>query len=533
MHPYLLHHLLEISAEKYPEQNAVILKESSITYEDLYFKSNQLAQALIALGVQKGDRVSLMLNKSIESVVAIFGVLMAGASYVPIDPAAPVNRIKYIINNCDSEILITSGGGASKIATELNTASSLKTVIMIGSDPQQLKEKHETLEFFSWETLFLNSKDKIQLPDISDTNPAYILHTSGSTGVPKGVVISHLNSLTFVNMAASFFDINKDDRLCSHAPIHFDLSVFDIFVAIRNGATIVLVPEMLPMFPIKLAEFIDDTKISVWNSVASVLSLLAERGRLGKYQFESLRLVLFSGDVLPVKYLRTLMTHMKNTQFLNIYGQTEANSSTFFGIDEIPDDDAYKIPIGEAFPNFEVFALDEHEKIITSPGEKGELYVSGSTVALGYWGDPEKTSEVFVQDPRPYSSQNKVYRTGDLVTRDDDGNYIFLGRKDHQVKSRGYRIQLDEIEAILNNHSDIKEAVVIAIPDELIGNRIISFVSLGDGAKVTETDIFDYCSTFLPSYMVPEKISLIDKLPRTPSGKFDRNLLTNNFISSN
>lgn len=524
MSQYLLYHLLEETANRCPDREAVVSKDGSITYAELNTKSTQISQALMELGVEKGDRIALLLNKSIEAIICIFGILKAGAIYVPIDPLAPVSRAKYIINNCKINLLITSKEAIEKNIHDLGKDISLKNILLIKGHTQQFEQENTNLHFLSWENVIHDCAESYRQPNIPDAAPAYILHTSGSTGVPKGVVISHLNALTFVNMAADFFEITENDRLCSHSPLHFDLSVFDIYVAVKNAAAIVLVPELLSIFPMKLAQFIADEKISVWNSVASALSLLADRGKLERFQFDNLRCVLFSGDVLPVKYLRQLMNRMPITNFFNIYGQTEANSSTFYHVKEIPDDNLWKIPIGKAFPNFEVFVLnDNNEK--TSPGETGELYVSGSTVALGYWGMEEKTSEAFVLDPRSPWSRSRVYKTGDLVTVDDEGNHIYIGRRDQQVKSRGYRIQLNEIEVTMNSHTEIKEAVVVAIPDEIIGNRIISYVSPVNGTELTEIDILDYCSMFLPNYMLPEKINLMSELPKTPTGKTDRKLL--------
>jgi amino acid adenylation domain-containing protein len=375
------------------------------------------------------------------------------------------------------------------------------------------------------EELSAGAGDKGASPGISDTTPAYILHTSGSTGMPKGVGLSHLNSLTFVNAAAEYFRVEKEDRLGCHAPLQFDLTVFDIFVAVSRGAAIVLVPEGLSVFPMKLAQFVDESGITVWNSVASVLSMLAERGKIDRFGFDSMRAVIFSGDVLPVKYLRKLAQSFRRASFYNVYGQTEANSSTCYRVDEIPDDEGWKIPIGKALPNFEVFALGDDGRTVESPGEIGELYVRSSSVAAGYWRDEAKTSEAFVTDPGSELCNRKAYRTGDLVTLDGEGNYLFLGRKDQQVKSRGYRIQLSEIETVLNNHPSVKEAVVVAVPDELLGNRIVSHVSAADGAKTDERELLGYCGKILPMYMLPEKITFHEKLPRTPTGKIDRKLL--------
>ena len=511
---YLLPHLLIEAAEKFPDKDALVLGESSITYAKLEEKSRQLASALVQCGVKRGDRVGILLKKSIESVISLFGIMKAGAIYVPIDPLAPAARSQYILRNCGIECLITSAQGISFLCSG-DAELSLRKSIIVGPFHQR-----SDMECIAWEEI--GHGKPVEHYEAADVCPAYILHTSGSTGTPKGVVISHLNAISFVKMAADFFDIGPDDRIASHAPLHFDLSVFDIFGAVRKGATIVLVPEFLSTFPVKLAEFIDREGISIWNSVSSVLTMLADKGVLGQFGFDSLRLVHFSGDIMPAKYLRTLKKHMKNAAFYNIYGQTEANSSMFYRVNEIPEDDAWKIPIGKPFPNFEVYAVNDRNEIIDHPGEEGELQVKSATVALGYWGDEAKTLDRFVPEPGNSSFRSTVYRTGDVVRRDEEGNYLFAGRKDHMIKSRGCRIELSEIELVLTGHHQVRQAVVIAVPDELIGNKIIAYVASTEGENMDPHDLLNYCGTCLPKYMVPEAIEVLETLPKTSTGKIDR-----------
>lgn len=528
---HLLHHLLTESSQKYPDRTAVTFKDKSISYADLEDNSNQLALTLTQHGIKKGDRVGIMLGKSIDAIIALFGIMKAGAIYVPLDPLAPVNRLGHILTQCGIECLITSPENRKKLYSEPHTRLHIAKIILTGLPPKGDVHCGGNADCIPWESTTAAPSRHYRPVDLPDQSPAYILHTSGSTGVPKGVVISHLNALSFVHMAASFFEINESDRIANHAPLHFDLSVFDIFGGIKAGATIVLVPEFLSTFPVKLAEFIEQERISIWNSVASVLNMLAERGRLDRCNFEALRLVHFSGDIMPVKYLRTLQRHMKCAAFYNIYGQTEANSSLYFPVREIPDNEAWKIPIGKPFPNFEAFALNERSEMITSPGDEGELYVNSSTVALGYWNQEKMTMEKFVADPRNPSWRTHVYKTGDLVRIDNDGNFVFTGRKDHMVKSRGYRIELTETETVLNSHPHVSQAIVLAIPDEVIGNRIIAYVSPVEGASISAEDITGHCSMFLPLYMVPEQIFFIARMPRTTTGKADRKLMAETYFS--
>lgn len=531
MYPYLLHHFLEKTAASHPDKAAVVIKDDSISYDSLNRQSNRLASALMELGVKKGERVGFVLSKSIEAVVTLFAILKAGAIYVPIDPLAPSERVKYIVGNCGIAILLTSRKNLDKITGYGEKDFPLRKIVLTDAAIENFGEPDPEVSVFSFAELLPRQGDTNPSIHISDVNPAYILHTSGSTGRPKGVVISHLNAMTFVNMAADFFAADSSDRFCSQAPFHFDLSVFDIYVAVKCGATVVLFPEYLALFPQKLVDYIQEQRVTVWNSVSSVLILIANYDHLQRCDFTNLKHVIFSGEFLPTKYLRKLQNHMANAQFYNLYGQTEANSSMYYRVEDIPDDDAWKVPIGKPFDNFEVFAVKDNGEVVGQQDETGMLYVKSSTVAIEYWRDKEKTDDVFVRDPRSEFPASRVYKTGDLVRIDSEGNYILIGRNDRVVKSRGYRIELDEIEGALNNHPSVHQAVVINVPNELIGNNIAAFVSPVEGMELEAAELNYYCSRLLPRYMIPELIEIRASLPTTPNGKIDRQELKNEVLS--
>jgi amino acid adenylation domain-containing protein len=361
-----------------------------------------------------------------------------------------------------------------------------------------------------------------------ETDLAYILYTSGSTGDPKGVMISHRTIFTFVNWCHDTFRLTPDDRVTSHAPLHFDLSTFDIFVTLKGGGTVVLVPEKLSIFPVQLVRLLQDERITVTYLVPSILSLMVNYGEFGRHDLSAIRTILFAGEVFPIKYLRQLAAAIPHADFYNLYGPTETNVCTYYRVQpkDLDPDCTQPVPIGTACENLEVFAVDEEGKLVTEPGREGELWVRGSGVAQGYWGDPGKTARGFVRNPfQPYFEE-VAYRTGDLVILDPDGtNWRYVGRRDHMVKSRGYRIELGEIEAALYGCEWVKEAAVVAIPDDLLGNRLAAFIVPLEGKNLTIKDLQAHCGQSLPRYMIPEFIEFRASLPKTSTGKIDRTLL--------
>jgi amino acid adenylation domain-containing protein len=521
---FLLHQLLSESASQYPGRPALVFRDRTMAYAELEQESNRIAHLLLNLKIQKGDRVGLFFDRGMESIIAGCGVLKTGGIYVPIDPASPSRRVGFIIKKCGIKLLLTTRNKLDKLQAAFPGELAVEHIILIGGGAAGSSSLRSVplIDAFSCSKELPESAPAVQ---IVDSDIAYILFTSGSTGNPKGVMISHRNSLSFVNSANEFFKIIKEDRFSNVAPLHFDMSIFDIFVAFKGASCVVIIPEPVAIFPAKLAEYISEKNISVWNSVPSALSLLATYNKLSVCDMSNLRLILFAGELFPLKYLRLLKESIPGARFCNMYGQTEANSSTSYWVDQLPSDDKTPLPIGKALPNYEVFALDENGNRIARCGQEGELYVRGSAVARGYWGESELTEKAFVRSPIHTESNERVYRTGDLVRLDPNGDYIFFGRKDHMIKSRGYRIEIGEIEAVLSNHPDIKCAVVVPVPDDLIGNRLSVIVVPSEPGKISKEDILRYCSGQLPKYMVPEIVEFSESLPMTSSGKVDRQTL--------
>ena len=521
MSAYLLPHLLMEAARRHPHRPAVTDPGRTLTYAALEEETNRVAHALQAAGVRAGDRVGLLLHKSVDAIAGLYGIMKAGAAYVPLDPFAPAQRLSYILRNCGIRCLVT-GEEKSAIWPELLASGApIEVLFVLNADTPNLASGRHDVAVLGRPALAASPSDPPP-PSAIGLDLAYVLYTSGSTGQPKGVMLSHLNALTFVRWCHKYFQATEEDVFSNHAPLHFDLTILDIYAAAMAGARLVIVPPEASVFPAQLAAFIEQHGITIWYSVPSVLTMLVLHGNLAPGRLSSIRHLIFAGEVFPTKHLRNLMRLLPRAQFTNLYGPTETNVCTCYRVPSLPADLTEPIPIGQAIDDVEVFAITESGGL-TPPGEVGELYVRGTTVAYGYWGDEAKTARGFVANPIG-PAPDRVYRTGDLVRQTPQGDYLFLGRRDHQIKSRGYRIEIGDIEAALYAHPDVTECVVVPIPDEVIGNRIAAFVVVRD-AGLTADQLARFAGTLLPKYMVPETFQFLPRLPKTSTGKVDRQAL--------
>ena len=523
---YLLQRLLTEAAARQPQRQAVASDGCLLTYQELDRLSNKVARALLRLGVAPGDRVGILAPKSAAAVIGIYGALKAGACYVPLDPKAPAGRLSHIVRDSGAAVIVADEARTSQAVT-LAVAVPRPPGMVVASVPGRPEREEAAVSRPRarpscrgprWPG---NQAEPVAEERAIETDLAYILYTSGSTGTPKGVMISHRNSLTFVDWAAAAAGLSEQDRVCSPAPLHFDLSVFDIFATCRAAACLAVLPGGAATFPVSIARWLEAERISVWYSVPSVLTLLACYGSLRQFDLSGLRTVIFAGEVFPPKHLARLMAELPHPRYLNWYGPTETNVCTAF---EVPAGgaDAGPAPIGKACANTEVFAVTSEGRRVSRPGEIGELYVRGPSLMRGYWGQPAKTSEALVRNPFRAEYDELVYRTGDLVTLEPEGNYAYLGRRDSMVKIRGYRVELGEVEATLYRHPAIREAAVLPVPDELLGNRLRAVLTADGAGNLTRENVLDHCRQWLPGYMVPDIVEFREALPRTSTGKVDR-----------
>jgi amino acid adenylation domain-containing protein len=524
---YLLPHYLIKSAARHPAREAVRMNGVGLTYEQLDRQTNQLARTLIALGVKRGDRVGLYVHKSHASVIGVFGIMKAGAAYVPLDPNAPAKRLSYITRDCGIKVVVTASAKLKVLPEFFTEGSPIEKVVLTDESTEAVPALPANLSVSPWSNVLGEDASALAMEAIDD-DLAYILYTSGSTGVPKGVMISHRTIFTFIEWAVDEFKMTHEDRVTSHAPLHFDLSTFDLYATVKAGATIVLIGENVAALPVQMADLLQNEKVTITYLVPSILAFMVNYGKLDAHDFSKLRALLFAGEVFPIKYLRKLVAAIPHPAYYNLYGPTETNVCTYYQVQpsDLAEDRTQPVPIGQACGNMEVFAVNEQGQLITEPGQEGELWARGGCVAQGYWGDQVKTAKAFMQNPLNNIFPDRAYRTGDVVSlAPDRKNWLYAGRRDHMIKSRGYRIELGEIETALYRHEKVKEAVVVAVPDELVGNRIRGYVVLAEGSTLTPKELEIFCGNHVPKYMVPEKIELRDALPLTSSGKIDRTAL--------
>ena len=498
MTPQYLPEYLEWSAARTPDALAVIEPSGrTITYAELNRQADALAGFLFARGIKRGDRVGLVLPKSIAAVVAVFGIMKAGAAYVPVDYSSPAKRGQRILTDCRIRAVVIDSGCLEMLPLEEAADAAPLTVIT-------------SLE----EVVGANNPPPHHPRSTSDL--AYILYTSGSTGMPKGVMLTHANALSFVEWSSDVFEPSDEDRFSSHAPFHFDLSILDIYLAIKHGAELHLVSEEFGKNPKDLAAFIAARRLTIWYSTPSILTLLMEFGNLEKHDCSSLRIVLFAGEVFPVKHLRELQRRWPAAAYYNLYGPTETNVCTFARIPaDIPEGRDTPYPIGHACEHCSALVLD-HEGQDVFPGKEGLLYISGRSVFSGYWNRPEENANVFIT-----RRGTRWYNTGDVVRWDPQDGFVYVGRNDRMVKRRGYRIELGEIERALYLHDRLREAAVVSLNDADKGVEIVAFASWQDAAKPSIIELKTFCKGKLPAYMIPDRFVLLDALPRTSTDKVD------------
>ncbi len=511
--PGLLHHYVERAAASSPDQIASTYLDQSLTYADLDRRSSQLAQYLHLLGVERGDRVGIYMPKSMHTPIALYGILKAGAAYVPLDPSAPVERVAGLSRDCDIRCIISSSEQSRRLRPLSTSATPIRHVI--GLDPVE----GDDWQHVPWSDVEQQSGESVGVT-LSADDIAYIIYTSGSTGTPKGIVHTHGSGLAFCRWTVDEMGFASTDRLSNHAPLHFDLSVMDYFSAAIAGATTVIVPEDYTKMPASYSQLIVDQGVTVLYTVPFALTQLLLRGELEHRDLSKLRYAIFGGEPFHAVYLRALMSKLPHVTFLNMYGPAEVNGVTLYAVTE-PPQEGDSIPIGKPAGFAECVIVDAHDQPV-QPGESGELLVSATSMMREYWQREELTLASLVRFDAEVGKT--FYRTGDLVEELPDGNLRFVGRADRQVKVRGYRVELDEIEIALTSLDAVEEGAVYVIDVDDGVREVRAEVTL----KIPGADVADLNRALkksLPWYALPAQLQTRDEFPRTTTGKINRRRL--------
>lgn len=488
---------LEITASKYPNKKAIVDEKMSVSWSE--FRNNSLQVAQMLLDYQKTNNITgnrsvvIYMDKNVSALQAIFGVIYRGCYYTPIDVKMPLDRVEKILDSLKPTCIIADAKNASKIqgVTEIAVLS--------------IDDASEA-----------NVDEAMLLQDASgiiDTDLLYVFYTSGSTGSPKGVMLTHRAVLDFVDSCVDTFDITEKEIIGNQGAFYFDLSTLDIYCASATGATLHIIPKKFFKFPIRLLEYIAKEQINMIYWVPSALVVTANMGTLGSVDISCLKKVTFCGEVMPCKQLNMWMKELPEATFVNMYGPTETTCASTYYVVNRAFEDTDSLPIGVPFKNTRVYLMDDNLREVKL-GEIGEICIEGTSLAEGYFGDAQKTKEAF-REIDINGRLVRVYRTGDLAKYNEFGELIYISRKDFQIKHMGHRIELGEIETAINVLTDGSESCCV-YDDE--NKQIVAFVA----ADMSDDELLDGLKKAVPAYMVPGRIVTMPAIPHNNNGKIDR-----------
>lgn len=499
---------LEDTVEKFPDKVAIVDIDKEITFKELKRRGLCIANSIHNIKKMRHNPILVYLPKSVESIMTFVGILYSGNFYVPTDVRFPFEKVNNIIARLEPKLIITDTKNANKLISQ-----GISRDILLNLDEVD----------FSLENL--DSSEFIN--KIIDTDPVYTFFTSGSTGVPKGVTITNRNVIDYIDWASEIFQINENTVMGNQSPFYFDISTQDIYSCFKTGATLVIIPEVYFAFPVKALQFINEKKINFLYWVPSAFINISNFKLLEKLPIDGVKTIMFGGEVMPVKHLNYWRKYLPNLELIaNVYGPTEATVNCTYYIVNREFNDNESLPIGFPCFNTDLMVLDDNLQLIMEPDVVGELFIRGSSLSVGYWNDPEKTNEMFIQNPLNNHYEEKIYRTGDLVYYNQRGELIFVGRKDFQIKHLGYRIELGEIETAVLSINGVGNACALYDNKQ---QEIVLFYTT-NSEEIDDTYIRNVLSEVLPKYMIPTKYYKMKVMPMNDNGKIDRRKLKEQYI---
>ena len=487
---------LEESAVRYADKTALVDEWESYTYKEYHDKAVGIADAIIATGLGNKKPVVVYLNKSIKVLASFMGIAYTGNFYSPIDIDMPAQRVNRILEVLEPEVVITTAELKEEFAK-----FDYKGSYLIYEDISPIAKSDAVEEATA---------------KIIDTDLLYVLFTSGSTGMPKGVCITHRGVIDYTDWVTETFEITSEDSFGNQAPFYFDNSILDIYSAMKTGATVYIIPKLLFPQPVRLLEYLKENKINTIFWVPSALMVVSKLKAFRNVDLtDTLKRVLFCGEVMPNKQLNIWRKFLPDALYANLYGPTEiTDACTYYIVDrEFADDES--LPIGIPMKNTEIMVLDDENRLVTEPGVVGELCVRGTGVATGYYKNPERTAQAFVQNPLNDAYEEKIYRTGDLVEYNEYHELIYLSRKDFQIKHMGHRIELGEIETAVSSLPDV--TMNCCLYDEK-HSKIVLFLD----KNMTKDEVNSALTNMVPEYMLPGKVIFMEVMPLNANGKIDR-----------
>lgn len=493
--------LFEETVGKFPKKTAVIDKDREINFSDLNKKALLTGERIAQLGIPQNRPVGVFLDKSIESVYADLGILYAGDFYMNLDIKTPAERIRNIIQLVEPAAIIS-------------TQVQIKSIAAVIPDSVKLILLEETDDAMAVDVQMLSKRRATLI----DTDPSCIINTSGSTGTPKGVVLNHKSFFDFIDWSLETFGFGEDLVMGSLSPIVFDIYSFELCMLMAKASTLVVLPAHLAAFPAKILEVLEKHQVNFLFWVPTIMVNIANMDLLSTFKLESLKTVWFAGEVFPTKQYNYWHHHLPQTTFANLYGPIEITlDCTYYIINkEIPDEEP--LPIGYPCRNTDILVLDDEDRLVKEANVEGELCVRGTSLAMGYYNNPEKTAAAFVQNPLNKAYPEVIYRTGDIVCYSEEGLIMFKGRKDNIVKHQGYRTDLGEIEhVIINTLKLVKNGCIVYNQAE---KQITLFYEAEEEVPVTEFRLS--IGKVLPKYMIPTAYHRLEQLQRNANGKIDR-----------